>query len=95
MYDLYIKEECDSILAKIAKKNRKQFEILLKKVTEIRKNPTHIYKFLRKPLQGFNRAHIDSSFVLIFKINHQERAITLYYFDHHDDVYQWRPKEEH
>ena len=94
MYDLDIKPEADKIFKKLAKKNRKQLEIINKKIQEIRLNPQHKYKFLTNPLQNFNRVHIDTNFVLIFKINHQDRIIEIYYFDHHDNVYKWRPKSE-
>ena len=94
MYDLDIKKEADKIFRKLSKKNPKQLEIINKKIQEIKKNPNHIYKFLRKPLQNFNRVHIDKHFVLIFKINHQEGLVTIYYYDHHDNVYLWRPRLE-
>ena len=92
MYELDIKEEVDYIFKKLSKKNPKQLEIISKKIQEIRLNPNHIYKFLRKPLQSFNRVHIDGSFVLIFKIRHEENVVEIYYYDHHDNVYKWRPK---
>ena len=94
MYDLDIKQEADDIFKKLVKKNRRQLEIIHKKIQQIRLNPTRIYKFLGNPLQTFNRIHIDNHFVLIFKINHQDRIIEIYYFDHHDNVYKWRPKSE-
>ena len=92
MYELDIKEEVDYIFKKLSKKNPKQLEIINKKIQEIRLNPNHIYKFLRKPLQSFNRVHIDGSFVLIFKIKHEENVVKIYYYGHHDNVYKWRPK---
>jgi len=92
MYELDIKEEVDYIFKKLSKKNPKQLEIISKKIQEIRLNPNHIYKFLRKPLQSFNRVHIDGSFVLIFKIKHEENVVKIYYYGHHDNVYKWRPK---
>lgn len=92
MYDLDIKPEADEIFKKLTKKNRRQLEIIHKKIQEIRFNPQHIYKFLRKPLQTFNRVHIDNHFVLIFKINNKNKVIEIYYFDRHDNVYKWRPK---
>jgi YafQ family addiction module toxin component len=91
MYLLDIKPEADDIFNKLAKKNPKQLEIIGKKIAEIRQNPTHKYKPLRKPLHTFNRVHIDSNFVLIFRINHADKVIDIYYFDHHDNVYKWRP----
>lgn len=91
MYDLDIKPEADKIFEKLAKKNPKQLQIISKKLGEICSNPEHEYKFLRSPLQTFNRVHIDTHFVLIFKIDHTNRSVVVYYFDHHDDIYNWRP----
>lgn len=93
MYQLDVKPEADRIFAKLAKKNPKQLMIIDKKIEEIRKNP-HGYKFLHKPLQMFNRVHIDKHFVLIFKINHDTEIVDIYYYDHHDHVYQWQPRFE-
>ena len=92
MYDLEIKEEVDKIFFKLSKKNTKQLNIINKKIQEIRQNPNHTYKFLRNPLQKFNRVHIDNNFVLIFKIIHDEKKVIVYYYDNHDNVYKWRPK---
>lgn len=93
MYDLEVKEEADRIFQKLAKKNLKQLQIIDKKIKEIRERPFG-YKFLRSPLQGFNRVHIDKHFVLIFRIDHEKKMVTVYYYDHHDDIYRWQPKEE-
>ena len=73
MYDLDIKPEADKIFKKLAKKNPYQLKIIDKKLTEIRSNPNHDYKFLRNPLQTFNRVHIDKHFVLIFKRDHTHK----------------------
>ena len=91
MYNLDVKPEADKIFEKLAKKNQKQLEIINKKLCEIRSNSNHEYKFLRRPLQTFNRVHIDTHFVLIFKIDHTIQSVVVYYFDHHDNVYNWRP----
>ncbi|MCK4589520.1 MAG: addiction module toxin RelE [Nanoarchaeota archaeon] len=91
MYDLDIKSEADKIFYKLSRKNPKQLMTISKKIEEIRSSPDHKYKFLRKPLQTFNRVHIDKHFVLIFKINHLEKIVEIYYFDHHDNVYKWKP----
>ncbi len=91
MYGLEIKEEADKIFLKLAKKNIQQLRIINKKIQEIRERPFG-YKHLRKPLHGFFRVHIDTHFVLIFKVDNERKAIIIYYFDHHDEVYQWRPK---
>jgi YafQ family addiction module toxin component len=92
MYNLAIKPEVDKIFEKLAKKDRKQLETIRKKVDAIIENPHHGYKFLRKPLQGYNRVHIETHFVLIFKIDHENHLVTLYAYNHHDTVYQWQPQ---
>lgn len=91
MYYLEIKPEADKIFSKLAKKNLQQITIIDKKIMEIRRNPFG-YKFLRKPLSGFNRIHIDKHFVLIFKIKHEQKTVEIYYFGHHDSVYNWKQK---
>ena len=91
MYNVEIKPEADKIFRKLAKRNPSQLRMIHKKIEDIRSNPHHEYKFLRSPLQNFNRVHIDRHFVLIFRIEHEKRAIDVYYFDHHDEVYDWRP----
>jgi YafQ family addiction module toxin component len=91
MYELEIKPEVDKIFRKLAKKNKKQLLAIYKKIGDIRKNPEHEYKFLKRPLQTFNRVHIDKHFVLIFKIIHKSEVVDIYYFDHHDNVYKWQP----
>ncbi len=92
MYSLGVKEDVDKLFKKLAKKNPKQMSIINKKINEIINNPAHIYKFLRKPLQSFNRVHIDKSFVLIFKIEHERKIVIIYYYDHHDHIYKWSSK---
>ena len=92
MYGLDVKEEVDKIFLKLAKKNPHQLKIIEKKIIEIRERPFG-YKFLRSPLHGFNRVHIDTHFVLVFRIDHEQRKITIYYYNHHDFVYRWRPSE--
>lgn len=88
MYEIIIKKEADKIFAKLQNKNPNQWEIILKKIEQISKNPYHEHKFLKKPMQNFNRVHIDKHFVLIFKINHERREVEIFNFEHHDFVYK-------
>jgi YafQ family addiction module toxin component len=94
MYNLEVKKEADEIFRKLSRKNPKQLEIIDNKIKKIRLDPYHNYKFLHPPLNGFNRVHLDTSFVLIFKINHETKTVIIYYFDHHDKVYKWNQKKE-
>lgn len=74
-------------ISKIKKKNNKLYTSAMKKIIEISDKPNKRYKFLKNKMKGFNRIHI-SSFVLIFRINHEEKAIYFEDFEHHDNVYQ-------
>lgn len=89
MYALDIKPEADKIFGKLGKR---QLQMIWKKIDDIRQNPSHGYKFLRKPLKTFNRVHIDKHFVLIFNIDHKREVVDIWFYGHHDDVYLWRPK---
>ena len=63
-----IHPDLDKILSKLSKKDKFQFEKILKKIDEvIHSNNIDHYKNLRKPLQKYKRVHIGN-FVLLFKI---------------------------
>lgn len=86
MYSLNIDEELLKKFEKLSKKNKKQIEIILKKVEEILKNP-HRYKNLRAPLNSWKRVHIDKHFVLTYSINEENKLVTLEDYDHHNNIY--------
>ena len=85
MYNLIIREELDSKFEKLAKKNKKQLEIILNKADEILENP-HRYN-LKAPMNHFRRVHIDKHFVLIFSVDEESKTVTLEDYDHHDNIY--------
>lgn len=76
----------DKELVKLQKKNRKQFEIILKKMGEIINDPYH-YKPLQHDMKGLRRVHIDKSFVIVFEIVESENKVIFWDFDHHDNIY--------
>lgn len=87
MYSLDIKPSFDKKFQKLYKKNRKQYEIIMKKVKEILKNPQH-YKNLRAPLNHLKEVHIDKSFVLTFSVDENTKVVTLEDYDHHDKIFE-------
>jgi len=89
MYGLLVKPNADKIFRKLSRKDSKQLEIIHKKIFEIRQNPDG-YKFLRAPLQGFNRVHVDTHFVLVFRVLHEYQLVEIWTYEHHDDVYKGR-----
>lgn len=86
MYSLDIKPELDKKLEKLYKKNRKQYDILIKKAEEILQNPQH-YKNLRAQLQHLKEVHIDKHFVLTFSVDENTKIVTLEDYDHHDRIF--------
>ena len=87
MYKLAIKEKLDKKFKKLEKKDKEILRLIEKKVRDILENP-YRFKPLRKPLQTKRRVHIGGSFVLIYEINEEEKMVTLFDFDHHDNVYK-------
>jgi YafQ family addiction module toxin component len=87
MYTLKIKPDLEKTFKKLAKKNSKQAEIILKKIDEILSNP-HRYKNLRAPLNDWKRVHVDKHFVLTFSVDEDAKTVTLEDYDHHDNIYK-------
>ena len=85
-YGIVISEIADKKFVKLAKKNPKQMNIIIKKVQQIIQKPYH-FKPLRGDLHGARRVHIDSSFVLIYEIDENNRSIRVLDYDHHDVIY--------
>ncbi len=82
MYNLIIKEELNIKFEKLAKKNKKQLEIISNKLDEILENP-HRYKNLRAQMNHLKRVHIDKHFVLVFSIDEDSKTAILEDYDHH------------
>jgi len=79
-------EELVKKLKKIKKKNSKQYSIIIKKINEILNDPTR-YKNLSYGMKDRKRVHIDSSFVLVFKIDFNNQIVKFLDYDHHDKIY--------
>jgi YafQ family addiction module toxin component len=86
-YELAVRPSLEKTLAKLAKKNPKQVDIILNKVDEILEDP-HRYKNLRKPLNHWKRVHIDKHFVLTFSVDEETRTVILEDYDHHGNIYK-------
>lgn len=85
-YNLEISEELERKFVKLAKKNKKQLEIINKKVEQILENPHH-FKPLSGDMHGARRVHIDKSFVLTYEITETKNLVRLLDYDHHDNIY--------
>jgi YafQ family addiction module toxin component len=87
VYRLAIKESLDKKFKKLQKKDKETLRLIDRKVQDILEDP-YRFKPLRKPLQNKRRVHVSGSFVLIYEINEKEKIVTLFDFDHHDNIYK-------
>ena len=74
MFSFDLTEELKFIIQKLVKKDKKRVEIINKKIKQIincDSNSILHYKNLRHDLKDFKRVHIDTSFVLVFKVDIQ------------------------
>ena len=83
--DLYSKEITKK-LAKLKKKDPVEYSQVRKKMDSILADPAHNYKFLTHDMKGLNRVHLGH-FVLVFKIDNQNKTISFEDYDHHDNIY--------
>jgi len=87
MYKLAVKESLDKKFKRLRKKDKEVLRLINRKVQDILEDP-YRFKTLRKPLQNKRRVHVGGSFVLIYEINEKEKIVTLFDFDHHDNIYK-------
>jgi YafQ family addiction module toxin component len=91
MFSFDLTDELKFIIQKLCKKDRKRVEMINKKIKQIINCDSvsiQHYKNLRHDLKDFKRVHIDTSFVLIFKVDIQNNHILFVDFDHHDNIYK-------
>ena len=94
MHKFRIEEELERILSKLQKKNKDLYEQVKKKINEvITDNDIEHYKNLRYDLKDFKRVQVGHH-ILVFKYEKQKDLVSFVYFDHHDNVYKWRPNGE-
>jgi len=87
VYKLAVKEKLDNKFKKLQKKDKEMLRLIEKKVQDILEDP-YRFKPLRKPLQNKRRVHVGGSFVLIYEVDEAEKIVTLFDFDHHDNIYK-------
>ena len=87
MYQDFYSEEITRKLAKLRKKDKVQYSQVRKKMDLILADPNHSYKFLTHDMKGLNRVHLGH-FILVFKIDHQDKTVSFEDYDHHDVIYK-------
>jgi YafQ family addiction module toxin component len=89
MYKCKRSNKLIKILKKLYKKDKRRYEATLKKIEEVMKckDPNH-YKNLKHKMKSFKRVHIDSHFVLVFKVDENCKEIKFEDLQHYDDIYR-------
>ncbi len=88
MYNFDVSENLEKILNKLSKKDKDQYDQILKKIDEvIHSEDVEHYKNLRYNMQDSKRVHIGH-FVLIFQYKKEENLILFDDFNHHDNIYR-------
>jgi len=87
MYNHEIVPSLQRDLNKLFKKDRKTYEAVMGKISEILENPQH-YKPLKYDLAGERRVHIMKNFVLKFEITESTKTVKFIFFSHHDEAYK-------
>ena len=88
VYARIIKPDLQKVLQKLAKKDKKTYEITIGKIDEIINcDDIHHYKNLKKPKQHLKRVHIHKSFVLTFSFDPSQNCVSFEDIEHHDNAY--------
>jgi YafQ family addiction module toxin component len=89
MYDTFRSDKLVKILKKLFKKDKARYDATMNKIQEVmlNENPQH-YKNLSYDLSDFKGVHIDSHFILIFKIDEKNKQIRFEDLQHHDTAYE-------
>lgn len=89
MYGIQRTKDFKKQLKKV--KDKQSQENIKSKIGEIANtvedNPDH-YKNLKRPMQKYKRAHVNNSYVLIFRIDKENKKVIFFDYDHHDKIYK-------
>ena len=88
MYSHDIKPHLKKVLEKLSKRDKNQYEQVLKKIEEIIKSDgVGHYKNLRHDMKECKRVHIGH-FVLLFSFDAAQNLVSFEDYDHHDNIYK-------
>ncbi|MBU3926068.1 type II toxin-antitoxin system RelE/ParE family toxin [Patescibacteria group bacterium] len=85
-FDTVFSGDFIKILKKLKKKDSVLYNRIKEKLVDIANNP-YFGKPLGNVLKNRRRVHIGH-FVLVYRINEEEREVRFLDFDHHDKVYK-------
>lgn len=86
-----LSEKLGKVLSKIAARDGVLAVAVNKKIKQICSCDEELighYKNLRYDLSEYKRAHVDKSFVLLFKVDSRKKRVLFIKLDHHKNVYK-------
>ena len=86
MYSFEIKDELEKSLLKLAQKDKRHYQAVVKKILQIAENP-EMGKPLRNILKGRRRVHVGH-FVLLYEVDEKDKRVIFLDFEHHDRAYK-------
>ena len=86
MYSFEIKEELEKSLLKLAQKDKRHYQSVVKKILQLAGNP-EMGKPLRNVLKGRRRVHVGH-FVLLYEVDEKDKRVIFLDFEHHDRAYK-------
>lgn len=86
-YSLELAPGVDETFRKLRRKNKVALQAIGRKLKAVLEDP-YRFKALSGPLAGKWRVHIDSSFVLIYRIDEPRKVVEVLEYEHHDKAYR-------
>jgi len=86
VYSFEIKEELEKSLLKLAQKDKRHYQSVVKKILQLAGNP-EMGKPLRNVLKGRRRVHVGH-FVLLYEVDEKDKRVIFLDFEHHDRAYK-------
>lgn len=90
MYQIYFDPELQDILDHIKESQPDKYNAIITKIKQVAENlewSSGHYKNLKYPLNNYRRTHLNH-YVLIFKVNTNEKSVLFVDYDHHDNIYK-------
>jgi YafQ family addiction module toxin component len=91
MFEIYFDPEFMDILEDLKVSQPDKHDSIIKKIKQVAEklewSPKH-YKNLKYPLNKYRRTHVNTPYVLVFRVNEHECSVLFVDYDHHDNIYK-------
>jgi len=91
MFRVEFTDRVKKFLDKIKDRDLILYKSIMRKIEQINENP-YRFKPLRYDLKHYWRVHVKEPYVLVYKIDEENKKIIIVDIDHHDKIYKKRFK---